>query len=484
MPTGTITHDFLLFYAGVSFLAIFYWFVSFLYTKTRNYLVLIFVTISHLLFNLNTSGVVLHYEKAELIFLAFVVFSFCVLASELVEFKKNLSSFSYSLFVIISTFIVGFQMLSPLILNWQISFTISFLLFIASVLYVPALFLYLWIVKKQAAARFAFCAFFPTGVATIGVSLVQIGVLPTELRIMAPIAVTIFNLFLIYGMVSYVIVLRYEREREHFEKEEIIQQQNIFLKTKIEQRTRELETEKQRSEELLISASQKQMAELELQSLRAQLNPHFMFNSLNAIQELILKEDFENSHTYLARFAKLLRMLLENSEQPFTPLQKEIDFLELYLSLEQLRLPDLQFSITTDPRLNKEETLIPNMILQPYIENALWHGLSHKPADRKLEISIQKQDETVIYHIIDNGVGRKKAAELKSLFRKEHRSKGMELLTKRFKLLSEEFGFEIKTEVSDVMINGEVGGTKVSISVPDSLAQNNQNELYDTYNYH
>jgi LytS/YehU family sensor histidine kinase len=251
----------------------------------------------------------------------------------------------------------------------------------------------------------------------------------------------------------------------------------------VEERTRELEIERKRSEELLIHASQKQMAELELQSLRAQLNPHFMFNSLTAIQELILEEDFENSHAYLTRFARLLRILLENSEKPFTSLQKEIDFLELYLSIEKLRLPDLDFSITTDPSIKKEETLLPNMILQPYIENALWHGLSHKISDRKLELNIHKQDGTVIYDVKDNGVGRKKSAELESLYRKKHKSKGMELLTRRFQLLNDEFGSDIKSEVSDVMNNGEVGGTKVSIMVPNSLTENIKNALYDTHNY-
>jgi hypothetical protein len=97
---------------------------------------------------------------------------------------------------------------------------------------------------------------------------------------------------------------------------------------------------------------EKQMAELQLQSLRAQLNPHFMFNSLNAIQELIVMEENEKSQSYLERFAQLLRQLLDNANQPFIPLKKEIGFLDLYLSLEKLRLPDLQYSIKIEPQLN------------------------------------------------------------------------------------------------------------------------------------
>jgi len=228
---------------------------------------------------------------------------------------------------------------------------------------------------------------------------------------------------------------------------------------------------------LMNVAYAKEKAELELHSLRAQLNPHFMFNSLNAIQELILKEDFDNSHTYLARFAKLLRMLLENAEKPFVPLYSEIDFLGLYLSLEKLRIPDLSFSIIVDPSINTGATALPNMVLQPYIENALWHGLSQKKGDKNLELIIHKQNGAIVYNVKDNGIGRKKAAEFKSLYRKEHKSKGMELLTKRFKLLNEEFGFEIKTQVSDVINNGEVEGTLVSINVPNSISENVKNQM-------
>jgi LytS/YehU family sensor histidine kinase len=208
------------------------------------------------------------------------------------------------------------------------------------------------------------------------------------------------------------------------------------------------------------------MAELELQSLRAQLNPHFMFNSLNAIQELILMEENDKSHTYLARFAKLLRMLLENANSPFIPLARELEFLQLYLSLEKLRIPELSFNIDVDPQINKEEIKIPNMILQPYIENAIWHGLSHKPGEKNLRIHVAQQNGTTLYEIEDNGVGRQKSAELKSQYRKEHKSKGMELLTKRFKLLQKEYGSEINTTISDVITHNQIAGTKVSILVP------------------
>jgi tetratricopeptide (TPR) repeat protein len=213
------------------------------------------------------------------------------------------------------------------------------------------------------------------------------------------------------------------------------------------------------------------MAELELQSLRAQLNPHFMFNSLNAIQELILREDNENSHLYLSRFSELLRMLLDNANQPFVSLRKEISLLELYLSLENLRIPDLNYSIEIDPSIDNNKTAIPNMMLQPYIENAIWHGLSHKKGERKLVIRISKKENNIVCQVEDNGVGRKMSAELKSLYRKEHRSKGMELLSKRFNLLSKEYGSDIQAKVEDLDDNGTALGTRVAITIPYSLTE-------------
>ena len=163
-------------------------------------------------------------------------------------------------------------------------------------------------------------------------------------------------------------------------------------------------------------------------------------------------------------------MLLENANSPFIPLAREIEFLHLYLSLEKLRLPDLHYQIDIAPDINTEKTKIPNMILQPYIENAIWHGLSHKKiGERNISIRVTSEAIGVKYEIEDNGVGRSKSAELKSQYRKEHKSKGMELLTKRFRLLSEEYQHKIETQITDLTENKEPAGTKVAIIVPNEI---------------
>lgn len=477
MPGDKVIHGFLLFYTGISFFALFYWLIIFIYSKRANYLILTLATAAQALYSLYEFRVIINLQNLDHVLLGFVTITFCTMASELNDFRKNLHPIAFYSYVGIIAAIVVFEFLSPIFLSSQLALSLCHVLILFANIIVASLFIYLWLAKHKRTARFAFFVYLPAMTGYIIFALTKLKILPSQLAILSPLGFTLFLLLLFYGMVTYVIALRKKREKEHLEKEELIRQQNIILQQKIEERTNELEIERKRSEDLLIQASQKQMAELELQSLRAQLNPHFMFNCLNAIQELILKEDFENSQTYLARFAKLLRMLVENTEKPFTSLQKEIDFLELYLSLEKLRLPDLQFSVTTDPSINKDETLIPNMILQPYIENALWHGLSPKSSDRKLEVSIQKQNGNVVYDVKDNGVGRKRSAELKTFYRKGHKSKGVELLAKRFKLLSEEFGSDITAEVMDVMNNGEACGTEVTIIVPDSLSQNYQNDL-------
>jgi len=185
-------------------------------------------------------------------------------------------------------------------------------------------------------------------------------------------------------------------------------------------------------------------------------------------------EDSDKSQSYLARFSKMLRILLENADKPFISLQREIDFLQLYLGLEKLRIPDLQYAISTDPALNTEQIVMPNMILQPYVENAIWHGLSHKEDNKQLQIRIYRENGNVNCEIEDNGVGRNKAEELKSLFRKEHKSKGMELLTKRFRLLNEQFGSEINSQITDLRKNDQDAGVLVTVRIPMVLAQQPQ----------
>ena len=179
----------------------------------------------------------------------------------------------------------------------------------------------------------------------------------------------------------------------------------------------------------------------------------------------------------------MLRVLLDNATQPFVSLKQEMEFLELYLSLENLRIPNLQVSIDKDPALNMEQRMVPNMMLQPYIENAIWHGLSGKRGERKIRIRIYENANATEFEIEDNGIGREKAAAIKAQYKQGHHSKGMELLSKRFGLLSSEYGNAIDVSIVDLYDNGEAAGTLVKISIPFHLSEQARNSANDT-NHH
>lgn len=150
------------------------------------------------------------------------------------------------------------------------------------------------------------------------------------------------------------------------------------------------------------------------QALSKQLNPHFLYNSLNSIQRFILENDKISSSEYLSRFSKLMRIILEMSNKPLVTLQDEIDSLHLYLELESLRLKDsFHYRIDIDKDIKKDETKLPSFMVQPFIENSIWHGLMMKEEKKVLEISFRKKNDGIICQIQDNGIGRKKSKEAK-----------------------------------------------------------------------
>lgn len=184
---------------------------------------------------------------------------------------------------------------------------------------------------------------------------------------------------------------------------------------------------------------QKRLAESQLMALRAQMNPHFVFNCLNSIQECIVTAKYGEASLYLNKFAKLFRMLLNNSGRGMITLAEEIEVLELYLSLEHMRFEkSFSYDIDIDEDLEISEILIPSMLLQPFVENALWHGLMHKDGERKLQISFESiDDELYRCTIDDNGIGREKARQLKAAKNgsSAHQSRGMQITADRVDLM-------------------------------------------------
>ncbi|MBI3218237.1 MAG: histidine kinase [Bacteroidetes bacterium] len=182
-----------------------------------------------------------------------------------------------------------------------------------------------------------------------------------------------------------------------------------------------------------------QLADVEMKALKAQMNPHFIFNSLNSINWYIIKSESEKASLYLTKFSKLIRLILDNSNHKIISLDQEMSALKLYLDLEVLRFNEkFTYSIAIQPELNPLSIGVPPMIIQPFVENAIWHGLLHKESVGKLEIQIDTMPGGIQCIITDNGVGRKKAGELKSKAADKEKSYGMNITRDRLDMLNRE----------------------------------------------
>ncbi len=218
----------------------------------------------------------------------------------------------------------------------------------------------------------------------------------------------------------------------------------------------------------------KKVAETRLMALRAQMNPHFIFNSLNSIQECIVNEKIEDAHRYLSQFSRLLRMVIDYSEKSLISLDKEIEFLKLYLELESLRFGrSFMYQIQLDESIDEEETLVPSLLIQPFVENAIWHGLLHKTGDRKLLITFNiNENDQLVCIVEDNGIGRAKAAAIKAgkLDAHNHESKGMRISQERIDLLRLQTHLNTEIKIEDLTDkNNEPVGTRVSVTLPLEL---------------
>lgn len=211
---------------------------------------------------------------------------------------------------------------------------------------------------------------------------------------------------------------------------------------------------------------EKQLITSELTALKAQMNPHFMFNALNSIQELVLEGDIKNSTKYLGKFSKLMRQILDNSGKSKITLKEEIELLELYLSLEQLRFGnEFSYTILVNFKFDQEQLELPPMLLQPYIENALKHGLLHKKGSKMLQIEFDLIDHQLVCKITDNGVGRKRSAEINNRQRRQHQSFASDATEKRLDLLSQINDSLYAVEIVDLYTENEATGTLVNIQI-------------------
>ncbi|HEY0743827.1 MAG TPA: histidine kinase [Chryseosolibacter sp.] len=206
---------------------------------------------------------------------------------------------------------------------------------------------------------------------------------------------------------------------------------------------------------------------LALKSLRSQMNPHFIFNALNSVNQFVAKNDERTTNKFLSDFSRLMRLVMENSQEDFIPLHKEQEIISLYLKLEHYRFRDkFDYTITIDENVNAETVEIPPMLIQPYIENAVWHGLRYKDTKGHLQLIMRKVSDGLQVEIVDDGIGRKRSAQLKTENQKKQNSTGLKNIEQRLSIINKVYKSGYTVSIEDVDRPSETG-TRVIINVPE-----------------
>lgn len=214
---------------------------------------------------------------------------------------------------------------------------------------------------------------------------------------------------------------------------------------------------------------EKNLLEFEQQVLRAQMNPHFIFNAINSIQKYILTREKQEAYDYLAKFSRLIRIALNNSQEKDLSLQQELEMIKLYVELEQLRFNNFEFNLKIDSDVNEFAITVPAMLIQPYVENAIWHGLMHLENKRLgiLNLCVARYSDTLKIVVEDNGIGREQARQ----YKKEdgHQSYSMALNEQRLLIINKMQQYEnAKVIITDVLDAGNlIVGTRVEIFIPN-----------------
>lgn len=210
------------------------------------------------------------------------------------------------------------------------------------------------------------------------------------------------------------------------------------------------------------------IAETQMQALRAQMNPHFIFNSLTSIENFIMRNDKELASDYLNKFAKLIRMILDSSTTELVRFSKDIEALELYIELEQVRFNNkFTYQSVIDPSLIGNDYNVPPLLIQPFVENAIIHGLAPSTNyNLHLSVSAQAEDDYILYTVEDNGIGRKQSDEYKQLNKPLHKSRGMNITEKRISIFNKQKNADGEVVITDLYNEaGEPSGTKVQVRI-------------------
>lgn len=216
-----------------------------------------------------------------------------------------------------------------------------------------------------------------------------------------------------------------------------------------------------------IAENEKKIMELELKALKSQMNPHFIFNTLNSIQHFISSNNFKDSNRYITNFSKLIRMVLNQSDKSYITLREETEMLNLYLSLEQVRFSkEFEFAINLDDSIDLDFDKIPPMLLQPFVENAIWHGLMNNKEKGHIKIKFAIDGDYLLCTVTDNGIGRVAAEEIKATRKIQNKSVGMTITKERLNIINSEMYENMNVEVIDLYNKNNLPtGTTVKIKI-------------------
>jgi hypothetical protein len=216
------------------------------------------------------------------------------------------------------------------------------------------------------------------------------------------------------------------------------------------------------------AALEKHIASVELAALRAQMNPHFIFNTLSSIQYFVSSNNTEEALRYLSKFASLMRVILNNSRKKVVPLKDELKAIQLYLDLEKLRFKQkFDFAIDVDPEIDTEYETVPGMLIQPFVENAILHGIMHKETSGFISVKLHKTPGFLVCEVEDDGIGRQRASEIKATERKDHVSQGMSITRDRLEIINRVNNSRLSAVIEDLADEaGNAAGTRVKIFIP------------------
>lgn len=294
-----------------------------------------------------------------------------------------------------------------------------------------------------------------------------------ELFLVINFPIVFLLLGLIIEAICFSFALTYRSKLVLLEKNKLQENYNQQLQAALQQRSSELEAQNKVVEAQKIkqveTAFEHKIAETEMIALRAQMNPHFIFNCLNSIKLYTLENDSQTASEYLTKFSQLIRLVLENSRSEKVTLQKELETLKLYIELEAMRFKDkVQYQINVVPHIDQQYIEIPPLLLQPYVENAIWHGLMHKPEGGNITIDITQPEEYLLHiEITDDGIGRDMAKEHKSKSATRQKSFGLKMTSERLDAINHIYQTKTEVKIVDLVdTEGNAAGTNVIIEIP------------------